>query len=128
MAKPFVRGGVPDGSRLEIVVKPIVGKGKKPEGAPFVATGFLQTLSGPNKSWTDMQLRAGVSQTLSGDPNAFVTYDGWVELVFAGKAKAELSIEVFKPDRSKHFQRSVIERSSGVDHTTIVITMAKKGN
>jgi hypothetical protein len=125
MAAPFVRNSVPDKSKLEILVTPIVPEGSDPANARFVATGLLQVPGGTNKNWTDQQLRAGVAQVLRSDPNAFVSYDGWVELAFAGSAEAELLIVIDKPDGSHHRQRSVIKRKSGIDHTTIVITMAK---
>ena len=124
MAKPFVRGGVPDKSTLDISVTPVVAAGSDPADARFVATGFLQRPGVSNRNWSDQELRAGVSETLKGAAEDFVSYDGWIELAFAGAAEAELVIVIDKPDGSQHRQRSLIKRKSGIDHTTIVITMS----
>jgi hypothetical protein len=123
MAMPFVRGGVPDKSKLKILVTPVVPKGKKPADVRVVATGSLQLPEGTIQKWSDQQLRAGVSQSLRSDPDGFATYQGRVELTYAGAAEAELLIVIDKPDGSQHRQRSVVKRKQGVDHTTLVITM-----
>lgn len=125
MAKPFVRSGILHKSVLEITAEPIVKEGDDPANAPVVATGFLQRPGTANTNWTDADLRSSVKTILRNTTGSVISYDGWIRLAFAGKATVEINILLTMPNGKTRRKKQRITKSTGVDHTTIVITMAK---
>lgn len=119
MDKPFFRSNIPLRSTLTV----LVSGGEDDEEEAFTAQGTLGLPDTSEVSWTNRELKEGVSLELD-DPG---TYSGRIELTFVRKSTARLQMTVVKPDDSRFvYDPPPLTQSSGVDHTHILLVTKKK--